>query len=120
MFVSAALAETIRVWWKERRELFQSEDALPAFLVIWLIVPVAFFSFSSSKLPGYILPALPAGTLLLAEYVRRPLVVDVTDGNPPRLGLIVLHSLVATTPGISSLIMPYLVVLPRLTVNRPT
>ena len=71
MFVSAALVETIRVWWKEKRELFQSEDALPAFLVIWLIVPIVFFSFSSSKLPGYILPALPAGTLLLAEYVRR-------------------------------------------------
>ncbi len=51
--------------------MFQSEDALPAFLMIWLIVPIVFFSFSASKLPGYILPALPAGTLLLAEYVRR-------------------------------------------------
>ncbi len=90
MFVSAALAETIRVWWKEKRELFQSEDALPAFLVIWFIVPVAFFSFSASKLPGYILPALPAGTLLLAEYVRR----HVIDDDRPSLLLVALHSVV--------------------------
>src|SRR5258707_4311336 len=102
MFVSAALAETIRVWWKERRELFQSEDALPAFLVIWLIVPIAFFSFSASKLPGYILPALPAGTLLLAEYVRR----RVMDDDPPSLLLIGLHSVVAALPVVAAPMMP--------------
>jgi 4-amino-4-deoxy-L-arabinose transferase-like glycosyltransferase len=105
MFVSAALAETIRVWWKEKRELFQSEDALPAFIVIWLIVPVAFFSFSSSKLPGYILPALPAGTLLLAEYVRR----HVVDDDCPSLLLVVLHSLVAALPIFAALTLQYIV-----------
>ena len=82
MFVIAAMVETIRAWWREKRELFQSEDALPAFLVIWLVVPVVFFSFSASKLPGYIVPALPAGTLLLAEYVRR----HVIDDDPPEPG----------------------------------
>ncbi len=105
IFVSAALAETIRVWWKERRELFQSEDALPAFLVIWLVVPIAFFSFSVSKLPGYILPALPAGTLLLAEYVRR----HVVDDDRPSLLLIVLHSVVAALPVVAALMMQYIV-----------
>jgi 4-amino-4-deoxy-L-arabinose transferase-like glycosyltransferase len=105
MFVSMALAETIRAWWTEKRELFQSEDALPVFLVIWLIVPVAFFSFSASKLPGYILPALPAGTLLLAEYVRR----HVMDDDRPRLLLIVLHSVVAALPVVAALMMQYIV-----------
>src|ERR1700682_2276694 len=104
MFVSAAFAETIRVWWREKRELFHSEDALPAFLVIWLIVPVAFFSFSASKLPGYVLPALPAGTLLLAEHVRR----HVMDDRPSLL-LIVLHSVVATLPVVAALMMQYIV-----------
>ena len=56
--------------------MFRSGDALPVFLVIWLVVPIAFFSFSASKLPGYILPALPAATLLLAEYVRRHVLDD--------------------------------------------
>jgi 4-amino-4-deoxy-L-arabinose transferase-like glycosyltransferase len=36
-----------------------------------MIVPLAFFSFSGSKLPGYILPAVPAAILLSAELVSR-------------------------------------------------
>lgn len=105
MFVCTALAETIRAWWTEKRKLFRSQDALPVFLVIWLIVPVAFFCFSASKLPGYILPALPAGTLLLAEYVRR----HVADDDCPGLLLIVLHSVVAALPLVAALMMQYIV-----------
>ena len=66
MFVTAALFESVRAWWaenwsKENRGMFRAGDALPRFLVIWLVVPIGFFSFSASKLPGYILPAVPAG-----------------------------------------------------------
>ncbi len=39
------------------------------FLLIWMILPVVFFSASQSKLPGYILPSLPAGALLVADYL---------------------------------------------------
>ena len=77
MFVAAALVEGFEPGGAEKQGIyFRSGDPLPVFLVIWLVVPIAFFSFSSSKLPGYILPALPAGTLLLAEYVRRHVVSD--------------------------------------------
>ena len=69
--VVASAAESVRVWWTERQQMLASEDALNVFLMIWLVVPVVFFSLSKSKLPGYIVPALPAGTLLLAEYLRR-------------------------------------------------
>jgi hypothetical protein len=31
-------------------------DAFPEFLVLWALIPIVFFSFSQSKLPGYILP----------------------------------------------------------------
>ncbi len=41
------------------------------FAFSWLLVPLVFFSFSGSKLPGYILPALPAAIVLTAEYVYR-------------------------------------------------
>lgn len=34
------------------------------FALAWLIAPILFFSFSVSKLPGYILPALPGAALL--------------------------------------------------------
>src|SRR5881396_1023255 len=41
---------------------------LDRFLVIWTGVVVVFFSASQSKLPGYVLPALPAILLLLARH----------------------------------------------------
>ena len=109
IFVVAALAESIRAWWTEKSTILQSEDALPVFLVIWLMVPVAFFSFSASKLPGYILLALPAGTLLLAEYVRRHVLDPVADADRPRLLLIVLHSVVASLTVVAALMMQYIV-----------
>jgi 4-amino-4-deoxy-L-arabinose transferase-like glycosyltransferase len=110
VFVVASLAESVRVWWTERQQMLKSEDALNAFLVIWLLVPVVFFSLSQSKLPGYIIPALPAGTLLLAEYVRR----RATDGESPSVFLIVLHSIVAAAPIVPALMIQYIVLQHRL------
>ena len=40
---------------------------LHLFALAWLVMPIAFFSLSGSKLPGYILPALPAAALLIGE-----------------------------------------------------
>jgi 4-amino-4-deoxy-L-arabinose transferase-like glycosyltransferase len=37
------------------------------FSMAWLLLPIVFFSFSGSKLPGYILPAVPAAALLVAD-----------------------------------------------------
>ena len=105
VFVAASFAENVRAWWTERRQMLGSEDALNAFLVIWLTVPVAFFSFSQSKLPGYIVPALPAGTLLLGEYVRR----RVTDGERPSILLIVLHAIVAAALIVPAVMIQYIV-----------
>jgi len=47
------------------------EGALPHFLLIWTAVIVIFFSISASKLPGYILPAVPACAVLAADWVSR-------------------------------------------------
>jgi 4-amino-4-deoxy-L-arabinose transferase-like glycosyltransferase len=45
----------------------QQWRASPAlFFSAWAIFPVLFFSFSESKLPGYVLPAVPPAILLLA------------------------------------------------------
>lgn len=46
------------------------EDWLPVFLLLWMALPVIFFSISRSKLPGYILPAIPAAALLTANYLH--------------------------------------------------
>ncbi|HKM47733.1 MAG TPA: glycosyltransferase family 39 protein [Terriglobales bacterium] len=65
-----AITERARLIWAEGKEAFSSpENSWPLFLLIWMLVPVVFFSASQSKLPGYILPAVPAGALLAAEYL---------------------------------------------------
>jgi 4-amino-4-deoxy-L-arabinose transferase-like glycosyltransferase len=46
-------------------------DAFPEFLVLWTLFPIAFFSFSGSKLPGYILPSVPPLAILTADYLNR-------------------------------------------------
>ena len=115
-FAVSSPVETIRAWWAERGGKFQPEDSLNIFLVIWLLVPILFFSLSQSKLPGYILPALPAGTLLTAEYVRRRL-----SENERLSGLLTFfHSLVAAAPIIPALMIQYIVLQHRLPWGRAT
>jgi 4-amino-4-deoxy-L-arabinose transferase-like glycosyltransferase len=46
-------------------------DAFPEFLVLWALFPVVFFSFSGSKLPGYILPSIPPLAILTGDYLFR-------------------------------------------------
>jgi 4-amino-4-deoxy-L-arabinose transferase-like glycosyltransferase len=46
-------------------------DAFPEFLVLWVLIPIIFFSFSKSKLPGYILPSIPPITILTGDYLYR-------------------------------------------------
>ncbi len=71
--------------WDFVKNLFSRKDAeeqkktesritnyeLRLFAIAWMLVPLVFFSLSGSKLPGYILPALPAACILTAEYVYR-------------------------------------------------
>ena len=44
-------------------------DRARVLALAWLIVPLVFFSISRAKLPGYILPVLPACSLLIAERI---------------------------------------------------
>jgi 4-amino-4-deoxy-L-arabinose transferase-like glycosyltransferase len=45
-------------------------DQLGLFLLLWLGLILAFFSAAATKLPGYILPALPAASLLVTLLWR--------------------------------------------------
>ncbi len=48
-----------------------SDSRLDLFAIAWLLVPLVFFSFSGSKLPGYILPAVPGALILTALSVTK-------------------------------------------------
>jgi 4-amino-4-deoxy-L-arabinose transferase-like glycosyltransferase len=114
VFVCAAGWETLWRWWTERHILFDSGDALSVFLVLWLIVPVVFFSLSQSKLPGYILPAIPAGPLLVAEYVRGHAGKLRTGIGEPGVWVIALHALLASALLVPAVLIQYLLLQHRI------
>jgi len=51
-----------KAFWKGRDD---PASKLQVFALAWILLPLIFFSFSSSKLPGYTLPVLPAVALLV-------------------------------------------------------
>jgi 4-amino-4-deoxy-L-arabinose transferase-like glycosyltransferase len=96
VFVVAALV------WALRQFRDSDSDTLSKFLVIWIAVVVVFFSISQSKLPGYVLPALPPGIVLLAEYVRKKVIVR------PHPIVAALHAFAAGCLVFCALIIQYL------------
>ena len=67
----AGFVSSVRTWHQsnERRTL--------AYLTLaWVMVPLLFFSLSEAKLPGYILPVLPAVAMLAGNEVPRILRLD--------------------------------------------
>ncbi|MCU1220596.1 MAG: Melittin resistance protein PqaB [Candidatus Angelobacter sp.] len=77
----------------------QADDELTSFLFVWAVAPIIFFSISRAKLPGYILPAIPAASLLTADYLHRLKAV-------PRL-LTSLHALVCAVLMVGALMAPF-------------
>lgn len=61
-----ALQEGLQLW---RQKSWSSSPGF--FFACWAIFPFLFFSFSQSKLPGYILPAIPPLALLIAVGLQR-------------------------------------------------
>ena len=53
------------------RPRIEARDSLLLLSWIWIAVPLVFFSFSGSKLPGYILPISPAFAIVLGAEVER-------------------------------------------------
>jgi 4-amino-4-deoxy-L-arabinose transferase-like glycosyltransferase len=77
----------------------QADDGLTSFLFVWTLVPIIFFSISRAKLPGYILPSIPAAALLTAEYVHRLKAI-------PRL-LTSFHALLCAVLMVAALMAPF-------------
>lgn len=65
------LASVRRLFQTGRALMMDPAQRLPLFLWLWVLVPLLFFSFSGSKLPGYILPVFPAVALLIGLELER-------------------------------------------------
>ena len=118
VFVIAAVVESLRTCWAVRDSKSAEPDLelqFNGFACCWLIVPLVFFSLSQSKLPGYILPAIPAGAVLLAEYLRRHLERDGTVSK----GIALAHAVAAAAPIVPATLIAYLVTQHRLPTGRP-
>jgi 4-amino-4-deoxy-L-arabinose transferase-like glycosyltransferase len=75
-FFAAEIWHRIQLFVPSRRPLPEEVRTSPArkvnlFAWAWLVLPLLFFSFSGSKLPGYILPAVPAAILLASYQIWR-------------------------------------------------
>jgi 4-amino-4-deoxy-L-arabinose transferase-like glycosyltransferase len=105
VFTVPALIGTIRDQWQSRRSAedavpaaTEADDGLNAFLIVWVLVPIVFFSISRSKLPGYILPSIPPAAILTAVYLH--------GAGISRLKLM-LHSLVCGVLMAGALVAPF-------------
>src|SRR5438445_191747 len=79
-----------------------------------IIIVVIFFSLSQSQLLGYILPALPAGALLVAEYAR----TRIAENARSDILLTSLHSVVASLPLALAMMLPFILFQHRIPWNR--
>ncbi|MGH9946816.1 MAG: hypothetical protein ACRD6X_06440, partial [Pyrinomonadaceae bacterium] len=76
-FFLAEMIRSLRKFFQRKDSETQNQEAnsledlnpLRIFAFAWMLVPLVFFSVSGSKLPGYILPALPGAVILAALYI---------------------------------------------------
>jgi 4-amino-4-deoxy-L-arabinose transferase-like glycosyltransferase len=110
ILVIAALAAAIR----QLRN--PASNTLRSFLLIWVSLIVIFFSISQSKLPGYVLPAIPAGAILVAGFTRaRSLPGRIATWN--RFMIASSHALVLAALVFAALVIQYLVLQHRVPWN---
>ncbi len=114
VYAIAALVSAARQTWRDWRssapgavrESSGAGDAFPEFLVLWALFPIVFFSFSQSKLPGYILPSIPPCAILTADYLHR-------RRGQLKQGLLLGHAVLAGILLAAVLLVPNLVLNPK-------
>ena len=102
VFAIAALVDALRDWRFSAQQPPGEED-LRLYLALWLLLPIIFFSFSQSKVAGYILPAIPAGTICWRDSIFR----REKEDTRPAIWMVLLHSLVCAAMLSAALIVPF-------------
>jgi hypothetical protein len=79
---------------------------LHRFLILWASIPVLFFTLAQSKLPGYILPAIPAWTIIAADYLQQ-----LREGSRKlNFGVLAGHAALVGFSVAAALLSPYAIV----------
>lgn len=88
-----------------KEESQEPRGGLVLFFVLWAVLPIIFFSFSGSKLPGYILPTVPGFVMLTVEWLSH------REGAGRRLNplLVVGHAIVANLVLTAALLCYYII-----------
>ncbi|MBZ5648448.1 MAG: glycosyltransferase family 39 protein [Acidobacteriia bacterium] len=102
VYFVAALVEHLRNF-RERAPGAPGHDPLSRFLVLWAAIVVVLFSISQAKLPGYILPAVPPCTLLVADWIQR------RGEKPLRRWQAALHAAAVAALTVAAIVAPFLV-----------
>jgi len=102
VFAVAAVVDAIRDWRYSVQQPPGEED-LRTYLALWFLLPIIFFSFSQSKLPGYILPGIPAGTVLLADFILRR---EEGAAKPP-IWTVLLHASLCAAMLLASFVVSF-------------
>ncbi len=97
LFVIDRLWKTV-IRLRRRDESLRTDPAnkFRVFTAVWLLLPLIFFSWSGSKLPGYVVPILPAAALMAGERLSRLTVEPGTGRWLVRLSA-VIYLLIAVT-----------------------
>lgn len=70
------IPEVVKQAWRRR------EDEIILMLFLWAVLPFIFFSFSSAKLPHYILPVYPPLALLTGVTLERKITAAASKHHP--------------------------------------
>ncbi len=108
-YAVAALVDVFRDWRFRKKYQQDLGDGLPLYLFLWVLIPVVFFSFSQSKLPGYILPVIPPALILAADFLRRRMI----EHGQPSLVLLAIHAI------LSAILIAVLILAPSQLVKVP-
>jgi 4-amino-4-deoxy-L-arabinose transferase-like glycosyltransferase len=87
----------------------EPSSTFEVFLAIWAAVPLVFFSFSGSKLPGYILPSVPALLILAAVAFHR----RAARQQPPHWFAVCVHA------ALMAFLAAAVFIAPRLLLKQP-
>jgi len=98
-----------REWMRRGRPGAAAPARFPLFLFLWVAVIFVFFTVSQSKLPGYVLPAVPACTILGADFLWRR-----RDDEPLGWAAILLHALAAALLTAAVLLYPQITLAKKL------